>query len=256
MVTSMLGFIMNKSNGFVMGIENDNREKGSQIVTWSTDYNWDKQWKLTADGFIENVSTGLVLGIDENKSDKGGKIVTWLKDANWDKKWEMDAEGYIINKQTGLVMGIDDNGDGVGHKIITWTKDANWDKKWKFEPLVGHASLKLTQLFRCDGGSSGHHKVKVLRGSKTHISNSSELCASVKTSIGGAVKVFTASIDSSLESTISNSVSTEDFTEVEEEIMVNLDKPCYVYQVEVSMQAAVETIVVKGSKIISSTPIG
>lgn len=252
----MQGFIVNKSNGFVMGIASNNREKGSQIITWNADYNWDKQWKLTADGYIENVSTGLVLGIASNESGKGGKIVTWLKDGNWDKKWKIDAEGYIINKQTGLVMGIASNGDGRGHKIITWTKDANWDKKWKFEPLVGHASLKLTQLFRCDGGASGHHKVKVIRGSKTNISNSSELRASVKTSIGGAVRAFTASIDSSFESTISNSVSTEDYTEVEEEIMVNLDKPCYVYQVEVSMQAAVDTIVVKGSKIISSTPIG
>lgn len=248
------GVIVNKATGLAIGIESNIRNRGTKLAMWDCDYNWDKLWFLNDDGQIESVSLGHVWGIAGNNKQRGSNVVTWTRDDNWDKQMQFD-NGFIRNPETGLVLGIDDNNDKRGAHIVTWTEDSNWDKQWAFMPLVESMVVSAELVFSCDGKSSGTQVIKSAHGRvcKTHVNMAVQ--TELKASISGPIKVFTAGLDASVAAQFESSVDTDTTESFEDNLTVNLDRPCYVYQLKILVHTAQGQVTIKGQKRILSAPI-
>ena len=96
---------------------------------------------------------------------------------------------------------------------------------------VTSTKFHLKRLFGSEGGCNGTQVLKFRKGFTTNKHVSSDLKASISASVGGPMKSFTGSFESSVESKLANSFEVNEYQDAEHQLTIHLDMPCYVYQV-------------------------
>ena len=95
---------------------------------------------------------------------------------------------------------------------------------------VENTMLTWVLIFSNEGGSSGSRTVKTVVGEKSEKTVSSQLSGSITASVSGPIKALTAGLEASVASEIANSFTSSSYGSRTDELIINLDKPAYVYQ--------------------------
>ena len=121
--------------------------------------------------------------------------------------------------------------------------------------VTGQPEISLKTVFSCEGGSNGTEDVKITIGSKIAEESSEEFQDELSAKIEGPLKGFTLDAEGKTSSTFKTSVSRKEYKEVVTTTTVQLDKPCYVYQIMVKVPTRHGVMNIPLHKHISSTPL-
>jgi hypothetical protein len=207
---------------------------------------------------------------------RGGLATTWRLPAGhrivrvdvWSAKYvdevQFTTDGGYVSPKFG--------GDGGTRHTCAAAKEAHAlvglfgrAKRWvdalgcRFAPvstLSGPLETKLQLVWCCDGGSSGSHSIRTVRGPLQAVDMSSTLVKQIKADVGGAFKLFSARLDTATTSTLWSSLLASFEERVQESLTVDLRHPCYIYQVHIAVPTVAHgTLSFVGAQVIRTEPI-
>jgi hypothetical protein len=174
--------------------------------------------------------------------------------------WRGTVEGESIDAPGGQVL------TGIKGEYFqdTSIQDAGFptlfvEPKWGVPAkLITDLDIKMKMVWSCDGRASGKYKLAIKKGITTNNSNSwtSILQAETKTSLSGSLKGITGGFDQTFkrqfESSATASISST--TEVSTTLEVDLNKPCYIYQPEITVKSLAGIFGLLGAECIRGEP--
>ena len=132
---------------------------------------------------------------------------------------------------------------------------AAWQRYLQTNKVTGEPTVNYKLLFSCSGGSSGHRTIKVKTGIREQQYVSQAFQQEISSSICLPVHEFIQGLDTKLAEQFAGSLTTDTFQESESEVHVNLDRPCYIYQMMVKVPTKFGVISINGCEVFSGVPI-
>jgi len=185
----------------------------------------------------------------EQNADKGRQLRMMNNSQVLGKMWEAYENSKDFEKKYRDWGGHD---NGYAEQVHGRSKDAFYNAFLavkKLQNTCADANFDLVLLFSTDGGSSGTKIVKVTTGHSEKTTISSDLTSSISASITGPLSVFTGTFNASVSASLKSSFETSSFENREDSMTINLNKPCYVYQVKGTVKNGLGSMFVLGGTI-------